>query len=170
MKNLIIILLLSVLLAGCQTSQWNLDNNDLQNWSYGDLRLIDPVDAIAPDQDLIALYTRINEKYFQIRIDFLDLDTVPGQDIYILIDTNPGGIAEITTANDGITTVDLNWDYMIKIPSLGKVGIVDDHLASIYGMGLLIVRDTTQDTIVIRFNRSVLPISLGKTKLQVIIT
>lgn len=73
MKNRILLLIIALLLTGCQSVQGKLNKNGLLDWKYGDLRLLDPIDAIEPDQDLIALYSRINDQMFQIRIDFLDL-------------------------------------------------------------------------------------------------
>jgi hypothetical protein len=142
----------------------------LLDWKYGDLRLLDPIDAIEPDEDLIALYSRINDQLFQIRIDFLDLVSSSRKDIYIAIDTNPGGLTQIAINKNDTVPVEISWDYLIKIPSSGTVVIVDDHLIPVYGLSLLIVRDITQDRIVISFDKNILPISLGKTKLQVIIT
>ena len=64
---------------------------------------MDPIDAVEPDQDLIAVYTRRNDHSFQMRLDFLDLDKYLGKDIYIPIDTNPGGETQIITENNGAT-------------------------------------------------------------------
>jgi hypothetical protein len=170
MKNRILLLIIALLLTGCQSVQGKLNKNGLLDWKYGDLRLLDPIDAIEPDQDLIALYSRINDQMFQIRIDFLDLITSSRKDIYIAIDTNPGGMTKIAINKNDTVPVEISWDYLIKIPSSGSVVIMDDHLLPVYGMALLIVRDIAQDRIVISFNKNILPISLSKTKLQVIIT
>jgi len=169
MKNRISLFILAILLLGCQSVQGKLNNRELLNWNYGDLRLLDPIDAIEPDQDLIALYSRINDQSFQIRIDFLDLDNKSGKDIYIAIDTNPGGLAQIKVNKNDSVPVEISWDFLIKIPVSGRVIVMDDHLLPVYGMALLIVRDTIQDRIIISFNKNSIPISLGKTKLQIII-
>lgn len=166
----ILLLILAFLLSGCKSDQWKLNNYDLLNWKYGDLRLLDPTDAAEPDQDLIAIYTRIIDQSFQVRIDFLDLETESEHDIYMPIDTNLGGLTQIKINTNDPIPVEISWDYMIKIPTSGNVVILNDHLSPVYGMSLLIVRDTAQDSIVISFNKSVLPISLSKTKLQVVIT
>ena len=170
MKNRLLLMILAILLSGCLSVQEKLSSNDLLNWRYGDLRLLDPIDAVKPDQDLIALYSRINDQSFQIRIDFLDLYTGFGKDVYIAIDTNPGGLTQIKVDDNENIPVDISWDYLIKIPTSGNVAILDEYLSPVYGMALLIVPDTIQDRIVISFNKTILPISIGKTKLQVIIT
>ena len=170
MKNRIYLLIIAILLIGCQSVQGKMNKIGLLDWKYGDLRLLDPIDAIEPDEDLIALYSRINDQLFQIRIDFLDLVSSSRKDIYIAIDTNPGGLTQIAINKNDTVPVEISWDYLIKIPSSGTVVIVDDHLIPVYGLSLLIVRDITQDRIVISFDKNILPISLGKTKLQVIIT
>jgi len=170
MKKWIFILVIALLLTGCQSVQGKLTKNGLLDWKYGDLRLLDPIDAIEPDRDLIALYTRINDQSFQIRIDFLDLLSSSRNDIYLAVDTNPGGLTQIEANKNDLIPVKFSWDYLIKIPSTGKAAIINDHLLPVYGMALLIVRDVTQDRMIISFNKNILPISLGATKLQVIIT
>jgi len=161
---------IAILLIGCQSVQWKLDKNGLFDWKYADLRLLDPIDAIEPDHDLIALYSRINGQSFQIRIDFLDQHSSSTIDIYLALDTNPGGLTQIAVEKNDTVPVEIAWDYLIKIPSSGNVVTLDDQLLPVYGLALLVVRDITQDRIVVSFNKNILPISLGRTKLQVIIT
>lgn len=139
------------------------------NWKYGELKLLDEIDATYPIQDLIALYSRINAQDFQIRLDFLELDRYLGNDIYILFDTSPGGITQIESNRDSITS-DLFWDYLLKITDSGIVEILDDHLAVVPDVELFIVYDSLQDRIIISFNKHALPIYYGTTKLQVFIT
>jgi hypothetical protein len=170
MKFRIILFILPLFLAGCHSISRIQNDNSSLNWNYEDLRLLDGIDATEPDQDLIALYTRDNNQSFQIRLDFLDVNTYLRKDIYIPLDTNPGGTLNIKTKKNGTITSDINWDYLIIIPDSGNIIIVDDHLSPISGMQLFIVYDSSQDMMVISFNKSVLPLYYGQTKLQVIIT
>ena len=135
------------------------------NWKYGDLRILDGIDTINPDQDLIAVYARINDQTFQIRLDFLELDTFLGKDIYIAIDTNPGGVTQALPYS-----IDLQWEYLIKISDSGDIGIFDKNLSPFPGVELFIVYDSWQDRIIISFDKDLLPIYYGKTKMQVSIT
>jgi hypothetical protein len=169
MKYRIILIILSLFLVGCQPVSRNQNDQGMLNWSYGDLRQLDPIDAAKSDQDLIAIYTRFNNQSFQIRLDFLDLATYLGKDIYIPLDTNPGGNPQIKTDNNGSLVSDINWDYLIKITNSGNIEILDKQLSPI-SAELFIVYDSWQDRMVISFNKNILPIYFGLTKLQVIIT
>ncbi len=167
-KYSILVPILIVLLVGCSSGSRNPNKTDLMNWKYGDLRLLDAIDSTNPDQDLIGVYTRINNQTFQIRLDFLDLDTYLGKDIYILLDTNSGGNSEIKS-NNGTLSGDINWDYLLIITDSRIVEVVDNQLAPVPGMELFIVYDSLQDRLIISFSKSTLPIYYGKTLLQVII-
>lgn len=170
MKIKLLLLVLSINLIGCQSIQRYSINDNSLIWKYGDLRLLDPIDTTEPSQDLIALYTRINDKFFQIRIDFLNLDSINGQDIYIPIDTNPGGLDLIKTIDDGMFRTELFWDYLIIVPASGDVKVLDSFFSSVDEMRLIIMRDTIQDNIVISYNLNTLPMVPNLTKLQVFIT
>ena len=170
MKKIYLLLILSIYLIACQPIQQKLIGGTSESWKYSDLRLLDPVDALTPEQDLIALYTRVNDRSFQIRLDFLDLISPSSQDIYIAMDTNPGGLDQIATINDGSLEVKINWDYLISIPASGDVKVINSHQDPVDGMGLLIIRDSFQDAIVLSFNQKTLPINWNLTKLQVIVT
>jgi len=170
MKAKYLLIILSIYLIACQPIQQKLIGGTSERWKYSDLQLLDPVDALKPEQDLIALYTRVNDQSFQIRVDFLDLISPSSQDIYIAMDTNPGGSGQIATINDSSLEVNINWDYLISIPASGKVQVINSHQEPVDGMGLLILRDTFQDAIVLSFNQKTLPINWNLTKLQVIVT
>jgi len=42
-------------------------------WSYADLRLLDPADAVSPAADILAVYTRTTPLSVGIRVDLLDI-------------------------------------------------------------------------------------------------
>jgi hypothetical protein len=169
-KYRIILLILPLFLVGCQSINRNQNDIGLLNWNYGDLRIFDAIDTSEPDKDLIAIYTRIVNQSFQIRLDFLDLSKYLGKDIYIPLDTNPGGTNQIKTVNDGIITTDIDWDYLIIITDSGEIKIVDNHLSPISSAELFIVYDSWQDWIGISCNKNAIPLYYGQAKLQVIIT
>ncbi len=142
----------------------------LLDWNYSDLRILDPPDSAQPNLDLIAAYTRMNGQYFQMRLDFLGLRDSYSQDIYILIDTQAGGTTKIVTENQSALTTDLAWDYLIELSSSGNVDILDNQLAPVTGASLLVVRDRTQDRLILSLNRAAVPIMSGKTHFQVMVT
>ncbi len=139
-------------------------------WTYSDVRLLDLVDAVDPNQDLIALYTRINNNNFQIRIDFLDLVSSLDQDVYIPIDTNPGGSNQIKTPNNGTIQTDINWDYLIIFPEDGKFQIVNSNYFPLDDIEIFILINSFQDNIILSINQNSLPAISPFTKIQVITT
>ena len=170
MKKSFILLFLTVYLIGCKPIQYDLNNSVFGIWKYSDVRLLDPVDTPDPERDLIALYTRVNGKFFQIRIDFLDLDSTVARDIYIPIDINPGGSDQIKTRNNGWLNVDIDCDYLIIYPGSGNVEVVNSNYFPIDDIELLISLNSIQDNIVLSFDKKTFPTITTLTKLQVLIT
>ena len=132
--------------------------------------MVDMVDTKVPDKDIIALYIRENGTLFQIRIDFLDLVFPASQDIYISLDTKPGGLDRFSHKNGIVIPVKMNWDYLITIPATGNVQVLNDQNSQVNRMGLLINRDTTQDNVVISFNKNALNSLTNITNVQVFVT
>ena len=164
------LVLLSVLLSGCQAAHINQDNSKLLEWKYSDLKLLDPVDAVAPDQDLIAAYSRRDDHSIQMRLDFLDLNQYLGSDIYIPIDTNPGGEVQFVTENGSYLETDIGWDYLLTLTAAGAVELVDNTYFGLAGAQIFVIYDLSQDRIVIDVSRSDLLILFRNAKLEVIIT
>jgi hypothetical protein len=167
MKNRLWVFFLAFYLISCQSIQ-NNKHYTLQ-WSYSDLRGLDPVDATFPAQDLIALYTRFTDQLFQIRMDMLDLNLAFKQDIYIAIDTQPGGTSQFQLDNINIISMDINWDYLIIIPASGNIKIIDENSTSIDGIKLMILRDPSIDAIIVSFDKNSISLISGLTKIQVLI-
>ncbi len=164
------LIFMTLSLIGCQPARDYVFDGSVNDWKYADLRYLDPVDSIEPSQDLIALYTRITNQSFEVRMDFLDLDSIYKQDIYITLDTNPGGFNQIKTIKNEILPVAMNWDYLITLPASGNITVVDSDYSTVMGLELLVVRDTPQDKITVSFNVNVLPIKWALTSLQILIT
>lgn len=170
MKNWLLLIPITLFLVSCQSAQWGMTQRSIFDWQYSNLRLLDPSDTTLPENDLIAFYARMNGQSFQIRIDFLDFSKLPGNDIYIAFDTNPGGRTQITYKSSLALSTKIEWDYLIKIPASGKVEFIDDRYSSIYGTSLYIIRDRTLDGILISFNPRALAVELVNTKIQVLVT
>src|SRR4030067_3411381 len=60
-------------------------------WEYADLRHLSSSGDAPPDLDLIAAYTRTAGSDLQIRLDVLDLTFESTSDLYISLNTAPGG-------------------------------------------------------------------------------
>src|SRR4030043_461676 len=170
MKNKYYLLLLVFFLIGCKPNPQELNSSTFGMWKYADVRLLDPDDALDPKRDLIALYTRNNKHVIQIRIDFLDLDSPIAQDIYIPIDTNPGGSNQIRTRNDQLIRVDIDWDYLILFPASGNVEILNSEYFVLDDLELFVILNSFQDNIILSINHGLLPAITSLTKIQVIIT
>jgi len=168
--KLLILFLSLYSLASCRTIQQYSRDINLQSWKYADVRLLDPIDANEPDQDLIAAYSRINDRSVQLRVDFLKMPNAGEQDFYFLFDTNPGGSPNVITDSGQGFIVDINWDYIIRIPGRGNVSIYDSDYKTIDGMALLIMREPSFESLMLSFNKNTLPITIGRTFLQIIVT
>jgi hypothetical protein len=164
------LILLFISLSGCQSIKYGQEKTGLLDWKYADLRLLDPADSVRPDQDLIAVYDRLEISSFKLRLDFLDLNEYLGKDIYIPIDTNLGGSRQLVSAGSGNLATDFMWDYLIKITDSGAAELLDQNYTVQARSELFIIYDSFQDRIVIDIINNELPIYPGRTKLQVIVT
>lgn len=162
-----LLIILSLILTGCKYSDEKAMVARTISWNYDDLILLDPADAKKPEQDIIALYTRIIGDSFQIRIDFVDLFSLNRADIYIPIDTNEGGSNSIFTVA-GTIPFDIDWDYLIIMPAEGLVKVVDRNYLLVSGLELLISMDNSNDNLTISFNRNKLPINWNLSRIQVL--
>jgi hypothetical protein len=138
------------------------------NWEYTDLRAIDPIDTQQPHQDIIAAYIRERSgihlkmpisltppRQIDIRLDFLDLDFIPNQDIYLAIDHLPGGAQWLPNG----AQVDLDWDTLLILPANGDIQAIDSKQKPRQNLAVRIMRDPSLDTIVIsvQFDQARIP-------------
>lgn len=80
--------------AGCNrppSDEVNIEPWNSVRWNYTDLKIVQPPENIDPAVDMIALYTRKGIDYFQIRIDFLSLQSDPKFNLLIALDLHAGG-------------------------------------------------------------------------------
>lgn len=102
-----------ILLVACQSSK--PDQNPTV-WVYTDLRAISANFTDNPSNDVVAAYTRESGSDIQIRLDWLDITRDFQSEIYIALDTQPGGTTYLPLDTDSI----LNWDTLIKVPAHGS--------------------------------------------------
>jgi hypothetical protein len=89
------------------------------------LRGLDPLDAPDPSQELIAIYNRDLGYGWQFRLDFLDLPEKPSEDIYVALDTKPGGsrLVNLNPFNkesitpESLVPSDIAYDLLIVFPA-----------------------------------------------------
>jgi hypothetical protein len=158
-QETLLILCLYISLSGCQPRPSSPPPVTRQvEWSYADLRWIDPADAPEPSFDMLAAYLNLDAFDLHIRLDLLDLPELPDQDLYLLIDSQPGGGGELPVE----AQPRLEWDLLLQIPADGQLQAAysDGEAAlSIHraGIGARVMRDPRQDTILISLQRSALP-------------
>jgi hypothetical protein len=144
-------MVLSVILAACVPVQ--VPSASAQDWAYADLRILDPVDAPAPNHDLIAGYARQRPGELQLRLDLLDLSPQPEFDLYLALDFLPGG----TTTLPIQAATDLQWDTLLIIPAFGQIQIITPRedayqLRPFPPTSLRVLRDPSLNALTISIN------------------
>ena len=82
---------------------------------------------------MIAVYTRSAGLEDHIRLDFLDVPETPSADIFIALDTQPGGaeMAHLSRLDlealypEGLVETDIAYDLLLVIPAEGEPGVID---------------------------------------------
>ena len=148
------------------------------DWTYDDLRLLDPTDgAVIPGQDLVALYVRTTGDKLQLRLDLLDLAPLPEMDLYLALDTLPGGSSWLPIEAGAA----IEWDVLLTIPAAGSIqvhtpGAMPGSLAPLEDAGIRVLRNPARDSLEINLNQSAIwngmrtPRSAPPFKLQVFTT
>ena len=102
-----------------------------RDWSFADLRLLDPLDNTpTPSTDILAVYDRNIGYDLEIRIDLLDIPLTPDYDLRLRMTTPSGNLA-------------------IFIPANGQPNITPAQS----GIKVRFVRDPALDTVTVRLNR-----------------
>jgi hypothetical protein len=166
-RQSILISALCMALSACQpavslpaTTGWE------RNWVYTDLRAYDPIDAGSLGSELIAIYTRFSGRIFQVRLDWLDLALLPDIDLYLALDTAPGGTASLPI----LAQANLDWDDLIIIPATGPIRILSPDLKLQTGFSISVSRDPTLDEITVQIRGADLPPSYPGVQLQLFAT
>lgn len=153
-KKYILVITISLFLCACMPTRHVSPG---QKWLYADLRSISTPEDILPYYDLIAVYTRNADTDFQIRLDFLDLDLTPRTDLYLALDTQPGGTDWLPL---GIKA-QVNWEILLVFPAEGPPQVLKapnkspnspQDLEVYPDLVPRIVRDPYMDSVVISMN------------------
>ncbi len=163
MRKILPLLGLLFLLAACAPAP---------GWDSFTLRALDPSDAPDPTADLTALYTRQRGLMTEIRLDLLDIpfdptrqdtDQPPLPDLYIALDTQPGGFiawAYPKSQTAAFTPSDLEYDLLIAIPGRGSPAVYAATEAGLREEGWRfpsVSVDRTADTLTVRYLSPGLP-------------
>jgi hypothetical protein len=131
-KSLLSIAFRLLLAASCLLAAVSCASSPARwDWSYADLRLLDPLDNTpTPSTDILAVYNRTIGSDLEIRIDLLDIPLIPDYDLSLRL-TTPAG--EIT----------------ISLPAAGRPVVNPSGT----GIQVRLVRDPWLDTVTVRLNR-----------------
>ncbi|MEJ2709318.1 MAG: hypothetical protein P8074_17035 [Anaerolineales bacterium] len=119
----------------------------LPAWQYSDLRELDPADASSPGFDILAIYTRSQGDIWSIRLDLLESSPAPDFDLYLAIDSQPGGSTGLPIQAE----TSFAWDTLLVIPARGALQALDASLHPLRDTRLRVLRDPVMDTLDIRF-------------------
>lgn len=148
-----------------------------ETWKSSQLRLISNHGSVPADIDMIAAYTREAGSDIQIRLDFLDLTFESDIDIFIALDTGPGGTTQLPNGHHA----DVFWDTLLVIPQAGMPQVIsyippghgDNTSSSSENLVIRtdiiprIIRVPWQDTVIISINKMALPQYHIRSNLQV---
>lgn len=139
---------------------------ELRPWVYTDLRALDDADTATPDQDLLAVYLRTAGDEIQIRLDFVDLTIQNKMDLYIAVDTGPGGTRSLPIS----TSAGIEWDTLIMIPGKGSIQAINSKEQKQHNLAIRVIRDPVLDILTVSLNRSILYGPKSSYRVQVFIT
>lgn len=151
-KKVTLILVFTISISACLPVASSRDALRLSDpWVYADLIYLDPVDAISPNLDMVALYQRQVGSDLQIRLDFLDISTEPQADLYLVLDWLPGGANRLPINGHS----DLAWEVLLLLPAQGDPRAYAARSPEELDFELLttfiprIVRDPLNDTFIV---------------------
>ncbi len=142
-QTLLFLFILALLLAGCQARP---AVPALPGWEYQDVKLLDPVDAAQPAQDITAAYLQPAGHELDLRVDLLDQDLTPAVDLYLALDYTTGGKDDLPIQ----AMAGLPWDSLVCIPAHGSLQVLDTAWHPQAGWALRVLRDAEQDELSIR--------------------
>jgi hypothetical protein len=156
-------LLIAAFLAGCLPEK---PAAQPQSWSYADLLALNTQTAPQPSHDLVALYARTHGRELQIRLDLLDYTSELDYDLYLALNSGPGGSRALPIDGEA----GLDWNVLIRAPAGGIMSASDPDGKPLPGLKLRIWRDPGLDTVVISLNRDTLGKPAGGIGLEVYLT
>ena len=151
-------ILIYLLLTACQIS---ISDHNRTTWVYTDLRTVSADFSTDPYNDIVAAYTRESGSDIQIRLDFLDISRDFHSEIYIALDTQPGGTSYLPPAAES----QLEWDTLIRVPVNGSPvaytpappGAIGDRINIREDLTPRVYRDLQNDYLIVSLNKFFLP-------------
>lgn len=149
----LVLFLLLLIAAACQAAP---TPQPAPAWVSSDVRLLDPTDAPDPGLDLVAGYSRVFGSELQIRLDWLDHAELPNYDLYVALNSLPGGTQRLPLE----VSSSISWDVLLVIPAHGELRALDSHFAPLNRPALRVLRNASQDMIEIALSLEALGIPL----------
>jgi hypothetical protein len=118
--------------------------NTFGDWQYSDVRVIDPIDAGYSGPEIVAVLAHYDFDTLKIRIDFLELFLEHNFDLYIYIDSKPGG-------NEIAGNREFRWDYLIKYTNTGMTSVVSEQNIEIDSAKLRTTKDLIGNNLQLTF-------------------
>ncbi len=118
--------------------------NTFRDWQYSDVRVIDPIDAGYSGPEIVAVLTHYDFDTLKIRIDFLELFLEHNFDLFIYIDSIPGG-------NEIAGNRGFRWDYLIKYTNTGMTSVVSEQNIEINSAKLRTSKDLIGNNLQLTF-------------------
>jgi hypothetical protein len=145
-RHTIPMLVVCILLNGCLPAG---ESRTPPDWLYSDLRILAaPVDGEQLYQ-LVSLYTRKYRSDLQIRLDLWEYETQDEFDIYLAIDSHPGGSHQLPID----AQASLEWDLLLVVPSSGPLVAVEPGGNVAQGIRLRVARNPSLDTLTVSLDR-----------------
>lgn len=123
------------------------------DFHYADLRLLDPSDTQDMATDIIALYVNLHGDEVSIRLDLLEFSDVNHFDLYLALDTVPGGTNSLPLDGEA----DLAWDLLLRFPAVGNPEALSSELRTIPRLIPSINRQPQLDIVTIRLPARAIP-------------
>lgn len=150
LSKILTFLFVSLSLALCSPLPSSSSSDTNTPWRYGDLRLLDPPDAPNPALDGIAAYARQTSEHLEIRLDLLEADIQPLADIYIAMDTQPGGAQSIPQLSIPQTIPRLQWDILFILKNAHSSIALNTQNQPLPELNPLINWDSENDYLTVR--------------------
>ncbi|MEN6410087.1 MAG: hypothetical protein ABFD44_10305, partial [Anaerolineaceae bacterium] len=161
------VMTVTLLLGGCAPINAPVLSEESPAWKPADLRWLgEPANDLPAQFALTAVYTRETAAELQIRLDFLDSLTPADSDLYIALDTQPGG----DNALPFQTESPFAWDLTILAPAQGTPVVYLPGMKTDDGIIPTVERDPLMDTAVVHLPIQELTGSLHPFRLYVWIT
>src|SRR5512138_774090 len=165
--RLIAILWIFVFVNACAPSGFsNPAAAAFSDWKPANVRLLQEVkDSSLPQ--VIAVYTRQNGFDLEIRCDFLKLSQPANFDLYLALDTRPGGTTLLPIEGG---TVDIKWDLLVEAPANSQAQAFDTGFHPITNLRPRVIDDPRLAARVVQINRSNIPGDASRLDLQLFLT